>query len=69
MAIAEYAGTEIDAPTLDILKQERAKALSAREWKFRLRGYGYGIKDIDGAQMLTKLPQNTELGLLPAQLA
>lgn len=69
MAIAEYAGAEIEAPILEILKNERAKALSAREWKFRLRGYGFGIKDVEGAQMLTKLPQNTELGLLPAHLS
>lgn len=68
MAIVEYAGVEIDAPTLDIIQKERAKALSAREWKFRLMGYGYGIKDVGGAKMLTKLPQNKELGLLPADL-
>ncbi|WP_146347813.1 hypothetical protein [Falsiphaeobacter marinintestinus] len=68
MAIAEYAGTMIDAPTLDIIQKERTKALSAREWKFRLAGYGYGIKDVGDAKMLTKLPQNTELGLLPGYL-
>lgn len=68
MAIAEYAGAVIDAPTLDIIQKERSMALSAREWKFRLAGYGFGIKDVGGKQMLTKLPQNTELGILPGNL-
>lgn len=62
-----YTNT-IDAPTLAIVTRERDQALSSREWKFRLAGYGYAVRDVDGAQMLTKLPQNTDLGLLPAHL-
>lgn len=60
--------TTVEAPVLDLLMREREKALSPREWKFRLMGYGYAIKDIAGRQMVTKLPQNTELGFLPAQI-
>ena len=56
----------IDAPILDLLKRERAKALSNREWKFRLAGYGYAIRDVEGAQVVTSLPGNVELGVLPA---
>ncbi|PSL16570.1 hypothetical protein [Shimia abyssi] len=67
MAHADIGGAVIDAPVLDLLKRERTKALSAREWKFRLAGYGYGIKDVAGAQVVTKLPQGTELGVLPTQ--
>lgn len=68
MAQAICPMTPVDAPVLDLLMRERAKALSPREWKFRLAGYGYAIKDVAGRQVVTKLPQNTELGVLPAQI-
>ena len=68
MAHADIGGAIVDAPTLDLIKRERAQALSPREWKFRLAGYGYAIKDVRGAQMVTKLPQGTELGVLPVQI-
>lgn len=68
MAHADIGGAVIDTPTLEIIKRERAQALSPREWKFRLAGYGFAIKDVRGAQMVTKLPQGTELGVLPAHI-
>ena len=68
MAHADIGGAIIDAPILDIIKRERSQALSAREWKFRLMGYGYAIKDVQGAQVVTRLPQGVELGVLPAQI-
>jgi len=68
MAHADIGGTMIEDPVLDLVMRERAKALSTREWKFRLAGYGYAIKDVMGAQVVTKLPQNTELGILPAHV-
>ena len=67
MALADIGGAMIDAPTLDILQREKNNALSTREWKFRLAGYGYAIKDVAGQQVVTKLPQGTALGLLPVQ--
>ena len=69
MTQADIGGTMIEAPVLDILTRERAKALSPREWKFRLLGYGYAIKDVRGHQVVTKLPQGTELCVLPAHFA
>lgn len=57
-----------DAPFLEFLQREREQSLSAREWKFRLAGYGYAIKDVDGAQVVTTLPQGIELGVLPDTL-
>ena len=68
MAHADIGGAIIDTPVLDILKRERSKALSVRDWKFRLAGYGYAIKDVAGAQIVTKLPQGTELGVLPSHI-
>ncbi|GAB5436116.1 hypothetical protein [Falsiruegeria mediterranea] len=69
MAQADIGGTLIEDGILDLLRQERTKALSAREWKFRIAGFGYAIKDVRGSQIVTKLPQGTELGVLPAQFA
>ncbi|MCE8512508.1 hypothetical protein KBY24_10395 [Ruegeria pomeroyi] len=69
MAQADIGGAMIEAGVLDLLYRERAKALSAREWKFRLMGYGYAIKDVQGAQVVTRLPQGVELGVLPAEFA
>jgi hypothetical protein len=68
MAHADIGGACIDSPTLDLITRERSKALSTREWKFRLAGYGYAIKDVKGAQVVTKLPQGIELGVLPSQI-
>lgn len=65
MAIEAKDGSNIEPSILDLIKSERAKALSLREWKFRLAGYGYAIKDVAGRQIVTKLPHGTELGMLP----
>ncbi len=67
MAQADIGGTLIEDGILDLLREERTKALSAREWKFRIAGFGYAIKDVRGSQIVTKLPQGTELGVLPVQ--
>lgn len=68
MAHAEIGGTVVEAAVLDLIRRERAKALSPREWKFRLAGYGIGIRDVDGAQVVTRLPQGTDLGILPRHM-
>lgn len=43
---------------------ERARCLSDREWKHRLRGYGFAIRDTGHGAVLTTLPTGRELGLL-----
>ena len=68
MAHANIAQMQIDEPVLELVQRERTKALSPREWKFRLAGYGYAIKEIAGRQVLTSLPHGVELGVLPANL-
>ncbi len=67
MPQADIGGTMVADGVLDLLKRERNKALSAREWKFRLAGYGYAIKDVAGRQIVTTLPHGVELGELPAR--
>ena len=68
MSQADIGGAVLDPGTLELVMRERAKALSAREWKFRLAGYGYAIKDVEGAQVVTSLSRGTELGVIPAHV-
>lgn len=46
--------------------EERGRCLSDREWRFRLAGYGYAIRDRAEGAMLTTLPGNVVLGPLYA---
>ncbi|MHA6264200.1 hypothetical protein ACXYMO_13425 [Arenibacterium sp. CAU 1754] len=66
MAQAKFGDSILDAPLLELLREEKKKALSPREWKFRMAGFGYGIEDAGEDQIVTKLPHGTELGILPA---
>ncbi|SLN43576.1 hypothetical protein ROJ8625_02163 [Roseivivax jejudonensis] len=50
----------------DFILTERAKSVSEREWRFRLRGYGYGLRKIDAGYEVARLPQNTVLGVIEA---
>jgi len=59
----------MDDGILSLVREERRKALSPREWQFRLRGYGYAIRDVDGMQVLTRLPRGEALGVLPADMS
>lgn len=68
MARTDFDQGIVEPPVLELIRRERKKALSAREWKFRLRGYGYAIRQIGNAQVVTRLPQGTALGVLPAGL-
>jgi len=40
---------------------ERSKSLSEREWHFRLRGYGYGLRESGGNRVVTALLENADL--------
>jgi hypothetical protein len=54
---------------IQIVERERAAALSAREWKHRLAGYGYSIRETeDGKHMLETLPHQVVLCELPKEL-
>lgn len=68
MAHAGILRGTIEAPVLNVLQRERAMALSKREWKFRLAGYGYAIKEVGDSQILTSLIGGAELGVVPAEL-
>jgi hypothetical protein len=53
------------ARVIDLVIRERDLALSLREWKHRLAGYGYAIKDTDQGQVIETLPHHIEVGILP----
>ncbi len=40
---------------------ERRKSVSDREWRHRLRGYGFGVTECEGGLTLTSLARNLPL--------
>ena len=58
----------ITAKVMDFVIRERQMSLSAREWKHRLAGYGYAIKDTDHGQVVETLPHHVEVGVLPSEM-
>ena len=59
----------VEAQVLDLISRERNKALSRREWKHRLAGYGYGIRETDAGDVVETLPHRVPVCTLPAQLS
>ena len=55
-----------DSDILDFVLRERSRALSEREWKFRLRGYGYAIRDSAEGRMVTAVMSGREICRLEA---
>ena len=65
--IHQQSGFET-AKVLDILSRERAMALSEREWKHRLVGYGYKIRETERGQVVTSAALGHEICAVPARL-
>ncbi|MFU1479149.1 hypothetical protein ACM25N_16105 [Roseovarius sp. C7] len=53
---------------MDIVMRERRLAVSDREWKHRLRGYGYAIRDTDEGRIVASLLKGQDICGLPAHL-
>jgi hypothetical protein len=53
----------------EMVMRERELAVSDREWKHRLRGYGYGIRDTDEGRVVTSLMHDRKLCSLPNAVA
>ncbi len=63
------ADTEFDAiKALELITREREMSLSTREWKHRLAGYGYSIRDTDHGPVVAMLLGGHELCDLPERL-
>ncbi|MDJ0859721.1 MAG: hypothetical protein QNJ03_11615 [Dinoroseobacter sp.] len=60
MTHTALSATEI-AQVQDFVLAERRKSLSEREWHFRLRGYGYGVRESGANRVVTALLENTDL--------
>lgn len=50
----------------DIVMRERKFAVSDREWKHRLRGYGYAIRNTEAGAFVTSLVRDEDLCALSA---
>lgn len=59
-------GLETQNDIRDFVMRERQLSVSEREWKFRLRGYGFGIRDTDKGRMVTSLVGRGDLCTLGA---
>ncbi|WP_296766564.1 hypothetical protein [Sediminimonas sp.] len=53
----------------DFVLRERGKAVSSREWKHRLAGYGYRLTETDRGYCVTSVLGGEELCRLPGQAA
>lgn len=51
----ERQTTENPAKIRDMVMRERHLSVSEREWKHRLRGYGYAIRDTAEGRFVTSL--------------
>ncbi|MCF2872879.1 hypothetical protein L0664_17565 [Octadecabacter sp. G9-8] len=45
---------------------ERKNCVSDREWKFRLKGYGYDLRNTERGTVLTSFPKGIEICTLDA---
>lgn len=59
-------GFETKNDIRDFVMQERQRCISDREWKFRLRGYGFAIRDTERGRMVTSLIGRGDLCTLGA---
>ncbi len=57
----------ITAQVVDLVLRERESSLSPREWKHRLAGYGYAIKETEHGEVVETLPHRVEVAVLPAE--
>ena len=49
----------------DVVMRERKLAVSEREWKHRLRGYGYAISNTEKGAFITSLLKGEEICASP----
>ena len=69
MSIFSNQDQLVTAQIVELVINEREKALSKREWKHRLVGYGYSVRETDVGDVLQTLPHNIEICTLPPELS
>lgn len=68
MSIMVNSDRFIAAQVLELVTRERKSALSRREWKHRLAGMGYGIRETAAGDIVETLPHRVEVCHLPVEL-
>lgn len=68
MSIISNQDQFIAAQVLELVSRERSYALSRREWKHRLAGMGYGIRETESGAMVESLPHGVPICALPTEL-
>jgi hypothetical protein len=69
MSVINASDAFMAAQILDLALSERRKALSPREWKHRLAGYGYSLATSDQGVVVTSLRTGTPLCAIPGEVA
>lgn len=59
----------VAAQVVELVVKERAMALSKREWKHRIAGYGFGIRETAEGEIIETLPHHVPVCALPPELA
>lgn len=62
------ANTNAPLQVIEMMWEERKKSLSHREWKHRMAGYGYAIKDTSRGQVVESLNRRMEICSVPPEL-
>ncbi|WP_425040429.1 hypothetical protein [Primorskyibacter sp. S187A] len=68
MSFAQRHSNSFAAQAIKLAVEERRRALSTREWRHRLAGYGYGVKETAHGAYLTDLIGGSDVAILPADL-
>ncbi|MEO0391355.1 MAG: hypothetical protein AAF218_10515 [Pseudomonadota bacterium] len=58
----------VAAQVMDLVTRERRVSLSRREWKHRLAGFGYGIRETGSGDVVETLPRRVQICTLPPEL-
>ena len=69
MSVIQASDAFMAAQVLDLVLSERRKALSPREWKHRLAGYGYSLTQSDEGVVVTSLRTGSALCAVPGEIS
>ncbi|MDX5403583.1 MAG: hypothetical protein LPK02_15590 [Rhodobacterales bacterium] len=68
MSVIHASDAFMATQVLDLVLSERRKALSPREWKHRLAGYGYSLAQSDEGVVVTSLRTGTPVCAVPGEI-
>lgn len=68
MSVIHASDAFMATQVLDLVLSERRKALSPREWKHRLAGYGYSLAQSEEGVVVTSLRTGTPVCAVPGEI-